>query len=79
MKKIKRTRIRTETKRLVFIQEQTGLTNEALDAHEFCPACGQPLPAPVKDIPALPIACAELHDETKCDGVLEIIKQEEQK
>ena len=76
VKKIRRTRIRTETKRLLFIEEQTGRMEEV---HEFCPACGQPLPAPVKDLAALPLACAGLHEEIRHDDVPEILKQEKQK
>jgi hypothetical protein len=76
VKKIRRTRIRTETSKLVFIQDQTGEPGEALDAHEFCPACGQRIAGPAKDMAVLPPVCAEFHEESNCEGVFDLKKQE---
>ena len=78
MKKIRRTRIRTRTSKLVFLEERSAQSTDSLGGHEFCPACGQPLPAPVKNITALPVACPELHaDRDAQENVLDLKKQEE--
>jgi hypothetical protein len=76
VKKIRRTRIRTETSRLVFIQEQAGELDEALEAREICPTCGQLIMATAKDTAALPAVCAEIHDESNREGVFDLKKQE---
>jgi hypothetical protein len=78
VKKIRRTRIRTETRKVVFIQEMTRGTDEAgRAAHEFCPACGQPLVAPLTETAALPELCPEIHEETIREGVFDLQKKEE--
>jgi hypothetical protein len=76
VKKIRRTRIRTETSRLVFIQEQTGGATEALEAHEICPACGQPVIAAAKNPATIPPLCPEIHDEGSREGVFDLTKEE---
>jgi hypothetical protein len=76
VKKIRRTRIRTETSKLVFIEAQTGGPGEALEAHEICPTCGQRIPAPAKDAAALAAVCAELHDDGNREGVFDLNKKE---
>jgi len=73
VKKIRRTRIRTETSRLVFIQEQTGGVDEA---HDICPTCGQPVIGAAKNPAALPPSCPEIHDESNHEGVFDLIKEE---
>jgi hypothetical protein len=73
VKKIRRTRIRTETSRLVFIQEQTG---GAAEAHDICPTCGQPVIAAAKNTAALSPLCAEIHDEGNREGVFDLTKEE---
>lgn len=61
VKKIRRTRIRTETSRLVFIRQQSGAEGESHEPHEICPTCGQPvIEPPAKQLPAI---CAELHTD----------------
>jgi len=61
VKKIRRTRIRTETSRLVFIQEQTTGGGELTGDHKVCPTCGQPGIAPPAD--SVPAICAEIHTD----------------
>jgi hypothetical protein len=46
-------------------------------AHEFCPACGQPLVAPLTETAALPELCPEIHEETIREGVFDLQKKEE--
>jgi hypothetical protein len=76
VKKIRRTRIRTETSRLVFIQDQPAEVDETRAAHDICPTCGQPVMAAAKNPAQLSPLCAEVHDESNREGVFDLIKEE---
>ena len=61
VKKIRRTRIRTETSRLVLFHEPAaGAADAEAGAHEVCPTCGQPVIALEKPLSEI---CAELHTD----------------
>ena len=69
-------RIRTETSKLVFLQNQ--IDEDHSGALEICPTCGQQLTAPVNNAAELPPFCPDIHDESnKSEGVLEPKKLEE--
>jgi hypothetical protein len=72
-------RIRTETTKLVFIENQTAPGGALISGRpEMCPACGRPLIGAAEELKLLPEAfAADERRESSPKGVVDLKKQEE--